>query len=259
VQPPKQGPGSAAWAEQAAAVLSSRPPNPDQAGVVQVLPAEFHDHLEQLRRFPDAQRMFDAGWAVALVTDLRRLICAQDSVRVDEDGDPPLAISDLSSLAQVALPLQRPPAQLPATFDPALQVWKISSPSRNVRITDRFGGEAGDGVFKFGFVVEVLTSFLSVAEYRGRLILRDGYHRAYRLMQSGIFVAPAFVRAYADDEAVFTGQPLPEQIWMGERPPLLADFADDALAHDAWLSHADTELYVGAIPPGLSLDPRANR
>jgi hypothetical protein len=192
--------------------------SPDQEGLIQLLPENLHDHVKQLQQFPDARRMFDDNWGVALVIDLRRLVSAQPSVRVDDAGDDVGHESDLRSVAHVTLPVQRPPAEVPAEFDPALQVWKITSKSPNIRITNNYGREFRDGFFTFGFVVEVLTPFLSVAQYRGRLVLRDGYHRAYRLISSGVFVAPAFLRAYADDESVFTKKTPAEQIWTGDRP-----------------------------------------
>jgi hypothetical protein len=233
--------------------------NPDQEGVIQLLPEDLHDHVKQLQQFPDARRMFDDKWTVALVTDLRRLVSAQPSVRVGDAGDDGGAESDLRSIAHVTLPTQRPPAELPAEFDPALQVWKITSRSPNVRITNKYGSEFREGFFTFGFIVEVLTSFLSVAQYRGRLILRDGYHRAYRLISSGVLAAPVFLRAYVDDESVFTKKAPSERIWTGDRPPLLGDFTNDVVARDIWLPRHDTTLYIGATPPGLSVDPRANR
>jgi hypothetical protein len=256
---PSRGPGSREWAKLAAAEIAKRPASPDQGDLIQVLPESLHDHVKQLQEFPDARRMFDDKWKVALVTDLRRLVSAQPSVRVGGAGEDIGPDSDLRSIAQVTLPVQRPPAELPAEFDPALQVWKITSESPNVRITNKYGNEFREGFFTFGFVVEVLTSFLSVAQYRGRLILRDGYHRAYRLISSGVLAAPVFVRAYADDDPVFTKKTPSEPIWKGERPPLLGDFTNDVVARDIWLPRRDTTLYIGATPPGLSVDPRANR
>jgi hypothetical protein len=248
------------WAKRATAEIAKRPVSPDQEGVIQLLPENLHDHVEQLQQFPDARRMFDDKWGVALVTDLRRLVSAQPSVRVGGAEDDVVGPeSDLQSIAHVTLPVQRPPAELPAEFDPALQVWKITSKSPNIRITNKYGSEFREGFFTFGFVVEVLTSFLSVAQYRGRLVLRDGYHRAYRLISAGVVAAPVFVRAYADDESVFTKKTPSDQVWKGDRPPLLGDFTNDVVARDIWLPRYDTTLYIGATPPELSVDPRANR
>jgi hypothetical protein len=239
--------------------LATRSPFPDQAGVIQALPAMLNEHVAQLRHSPDARRMFDDHWAVALVVDLRRLVSAQGFVLTDYHTAAVSAEPDIRSVAHTTLPLERPPAQIATDFDPALQVWRVTSPSTNMRITSRFADETRAGAFGVGFTVEVLTSFLSVAEYGRRLILRDGYHRAYQLIRAGIFSAPAFVRAYRDDETVFVGETLPKEIWTGDRPPLLADFGNGTVAHDIWLPQPETTLYVGAIPPGLSLDPQANR
>ncbi len=197
--------------------------------------------------------MLDDGWALAMVSDLRRLIAAQQTVVTAElDRGGPVA-GDLLAVARLTLPLEQPSAEIPASFDAERQIWKLTSKNPNVRITGRFGGEVRPGALGFGFIVEVLTSFVSVAESNGLLVLRDGYHRTQRLLQAGIFTAPVFLRRFSEGEKLFARQMVPPAVWGGEHPPLLADYGDDRLAHDTWLPHTDTTLYVSAVPATLAI------
>lgn len=197
--------------------------------------------------------MVSDGWSLAMISDLRRLVAAQGSIVVDRNGIEAPLDPDPLAVAKLALPLAQPAVEIPASFDQQRQIWQVRSPSPNLRITGRFGGEVRPNALGFGFIVEVLISFMSVAEHNGRLVLRDGYHRAHRLLSAGIVSAPAFIRSFANDEPIFGREMLPAQIWQGEHPPQLADYGDDRLAHDIWLPRQDTTLYISAQPHGLAV------
>jgi hypothetical protein len=235
--------------------LLARPAYLDQSGLIEPWPSELEEHAAALRAGEGAKPMFDRGWELAVVGDLRRMVAAQPTVFVDAQGGEdhgPLDPHDLAAVAAVTLPLSPPPAQIPADFDEDRQAWRIRSPSPNLRITGTFGGEVQPNVLGFGFLVQVLTSFVSVAEYRGRYILRDGYHRTYRLLAAGIVRAPVFVRRFDDGESLFRRGMLPEAIWCGDRPPTLQDYHDDSVAEDVHFAPDDTQVLVHATPPDLA-------
>jgi hypothetical protein len=141
----------------------------------------------------------------------------------------------------------------PAVLNPhENQTWNISSPSPNLRITGTFAGEVKPDVIGFGSLLEVLTSFVSVAELRGRYILRDGYHRTYRMIAAGLVRVPAFVRHFGENESVFRSGMLPEVVYCGDRPPTLGDYHDDAVAGDVSYSPTDTMISVQAAPAHLA-------
>ncbi len=156
------------------------------------------------------------GWKLALITDLRRVVAAQPTVFVDEihGYDAGVAPGDLAAVACLTLPLAPPPARLPAHFDEDNQTWNISSRNPNLRITGTFAGEVKPDVVGFGFLLEILTSFVSVAEFRGRYVLRDGYHRAYRLLAAGVVRVPVFVRRCGEEDSLFRSGMLPEAIYV---------------------------------------------
>ena len=73
--------------------------------------------------------------------------------------------------------------------------------------------------------------FLEAARYRGRAFLRDGYHRAYRLLKAGVAHIPAVVvragtlkELGADQQWFF-----PESVLFSSHPPMVHDFLDDRL------------------------------
>jgi hypothetical protein len=232
--------------------LLSRPVAVDQAGLVVSLPPAFGEHAAAVRASEGAKSMFANGWEIELITDLRRVIAAQPTVFLDgpENGVEPVS-PDPASIARIALPLSAPASQVPVRFDEPSQTWHITSPSPNLRITGNFGGEVEPGVLGFGFLVRVLPSFVSVAEYRGRYILRDGYHRAYRFLSQGVRAVPAFVRRFGDDESLFRAGMLPEAVYCGERPPTLQDYLDDAVASDVSFAPRETTIVVSAAPTSL--------
>jgi hypothetical protein len=75
------------------------------------------------------------------------------------------------------------------------------------------------------------SPFFEVAEFRGRWFLRDGYHRAYRLLKAGVDRMPVVViYARSIDEL---GATAPwffnEEQLFSARPPQVTDFLDDNL------------------------------
>jgi hypothetical protein len=75
------------------------------------------------------------------------------------------------------------------------------------------------------------SPFFEVAEFRGRWFLRDGYHRAYRLLQAGVHQIPSVIihaRTIGELGATdlwFFGE---EQLF-SDHPPRVTDFLDENL------------------------------
>jgi hypothetical protein len=78
------------------------------------------------------------------------------------------------------------------------------------------------------------SPFFEVAEFEGRWFLRDGYHRAYRLLRAGVMHSPAVII-----KARTLGELGPVQPWFfsketlfSKTPPLVTDFLHDDLTID---------------------------
>ena len=74
-------------------------------------------------------------------------------------------------------------------------------------------------------------TFLEVALYKGRPFLRDGYHRAYRLLRAGVFLVPAVIVRARTLQELGSGKPwfFSEPVLLSTHPPMLCDFLNDAL------------------------------
>jgi hypothetical protein len=75
------------------------------------------------------------------------------------------------------------------------------------------------------------SPFLEVAELRGRWFLRDGYHRAYRLLQAGLHCIPAVVIHARTMQELGATDPwfFGEEQLFSYRPPQVVDFLEEKL------------------------------
>jgi hypothetical protein len=82
------------------------------------------------------------------------------------------------------------------------------------------------------FFVTMGSSYLTAARYKGRIFLRDGYHRATALLNNGVTDVPCiFIEARTFEEVAAPGAGfLSYETVFGMHPPLLPDFWDPAVA-----------------------------
>ena len=219
-------------AETLRAGVAARPPWVDKTGVVTDAPARVVAYGESLIQHPSVAPFFAQGWRVAVV-DLSKTCAIQPLVFCDGlERISTAHASDLLSLAVISLPTPAPDPT-PAQFDSFKQAWVFSSLNPNLRITGQAGGQIQPGVSAFGFAVGVTSSYMQVVCCRGRHLLRDGYHRAFAFLRSGITHVPAFVRHVATiDEMLLPPGLLGSDVFLGDRPPLLTDYDNDDVSSD---------------------------
>lgn len=242
-----------ALVSRARAAVAARAADLDQTGVVAPLPVELADHEAALRA--SSPTMFDEGWELALV-DLSQVCAFQPTVHLAHAEERVAAAlgGDLTGLARLTVPVTSS-QRLRASFDEARNAWVIVSPNRNLRLIGRFtapvpgsplGGESG-GTPGFGFVVTVAPSYLQVAEFCGRYILRDGYHRAMGLLSAGVRVVPALVCSIEAVEQLNVPGILPQEAFLGARPPLLPDYFVDDVAVEVLTPSAQKMVLIQGI------------
>lgn len=234
--------------EAARAHVANRPEGVDQVELLNDLPAELEEHVRQLRSGP-AATMFADGWDVRLV-DLARVCAFQPTVFVDSAAERTAGASldDWAAVAEVTLPTQWR-NQLPSQFDEVHQQWLLVSRNPNLRVIGHFSGPvAGPGSpIGFGFFVAVTPSFVNVALYQGRYFLHDGYHRALGLLARGIRRVPVFVKEYAAIHDLVPEGMLPQEAFVGPRPPTLPDFLDEQVAARVELPASQKMVIVHAM------------
>jgi hypothetical protein len=211
---------------QVHAQVARRPPFDGGSAVVGPCPAILLGHRDTLYAHGRFSAMRSEGWEIAII-DLERVCVVQPMVL--SEPDPRVATKpdpgDMATLAKITLPIPDPQV-LPYQIDSAKNVALLSSPNPNLRAVGFRVQQLEQGTF-LGFVVEVATSFVQVAEFGGRFVLTDGTHRAVSLLKLGITRIPALTRKHAHGEDLRLAKSvLSAAVYLGERPPRLADYWD---------------------------------
>ncbi len=238
--------------EQARAAVAARAPGLDQTDVIQDTPGELSAYVEALQHHPAVLPYFNEGARVALV-DLTRVCAIQPNVFVDQAAQRVAEVDghDWVSMASVSLPLPTP-TQLPAQFDNIRQAWIFTAANPNLRIVGTWGGPLPQGAVGFGFIVAILPSFVQVAHYQSRYLLRDGYHRAIGFLSRGITVVPAFVRDFETfDDLGFNPGMLPQDSYLGQRPPVLPDYLDESVSAQVTLPATQKMVVIQGLEVGF--------
>jgi hypothetical protein len=246
-------PSHLALANQAREVVGQRAAGIDQSNAFFELPSELVTHLKALEANPKSANIRAERGEPRLI-DLTK-ICAAQPVIYTEDAVrrvKGIQSDDLVAIAQMTVPIPVP-RRMPIAFDPTRQVWIISSANPNLRVAGNFSAEI-ENKRAFGFLIELATSYMQVAGLAGRYFLRDGYHRAYGLLASGITVVPGFVQEFQTFEEV--GMPvglLPQNAYLGEQPARLTDYLDEAVSTEVDVPVTQKTIVIQALEvPTLS-------
>ncbi len=178
---------------------------------------------------------------IAMV-ELERLIVGQSHVNVDHTDRLAARLADTTTseaLFRFCLPLDRAeaPVQMRKMDSSKFMLWSASSdfrfqeaallrPDQVARIEPL--GPVG-GII--GLMTGYGSNFLSVIESDGRLVLHNGHHRAYALVERGFTHAPAVIQTVTrmDELKLAAGRRVladPAFYFKSARPPLLKDFFD---------------------------------
>ncbi|HEY0412600.1 MAG TPA: hypothetical protein VGD66_05630 [Allosphingosinicella sp.] len=179
------------------------------------------------------------------LVELSRLIVSQSSVSAGFSAELRRGLApgmDPEALFRFCLPLERPHPPVKARRAGSDR-WTFTCDSTDFRLhrTRLLTPEQVAGLRTFGPVASVLafvvgfgSNFLSVVKSDGRLLLQNGYHRAYSLLAAGITHAPAVVQIVTrkDELKIAANEDVcedPAFYFRAARPPLLRDFLDPRL------------------------------
>lgn len=202
---------------------------------VRELPSAYLALASEFQRRPDVIQAFAPHqWSVAALDLTVPVISFQSLVHTDDAKQrvADIDLDDTQALFNVCLPEQEN-VELPGGFDPSQNAFTVSSLNPNLRIASFELVDAGQptGLVKriAGFTLSLGSSHIQVAEYRGRWMIRDGYHRLCGLIALGATVVPCIhIKARTFEE---TGAARPGffgyEVLYSDRPPQLRDFLDD--------------------------------
>lgn len=199
--------------------------------------------LQAMKERPEIRAAFTGlAWYPAMV-NLHKVIAFQKIISVEGlEARVVSAHRGKEQLLELCLPTNQPLPPSAALVDPDGKGFTVSSHNPNLRITGGQGeAEVSPGpglptvrMQALMFFVSLGASYMQVAHYKGRYLIRDGYHRGAGLLREGIDVVPCILIDAKNFDEVVVGQPqafLPYEVLFGDRPPQLADFWDDDVAH----------------------------
>jgi hypothetical protein len=171
------------------------------------------------------------NWMLGVI-DLRRLLAFQRRLVFSATQRllPVPKEDDWSSLVSLAFGQRRSTKHYLVHDDDAAEDLNISLHSNNPDLQLRLKPKAGQCAC-LPLSLHGGSPFLEVAELRGRWFLRDGYHRAYRLLQAGVHRVPAVVIHTRTVEELGAAEPwfFDEGQMYSDRPPRVVDFLDKDL------------------------------
>jgi hypothetical protein len=163
-------------------------------------------------------------WSIGIV-DLRLLIAFQRRLIFDDHFSHAESLAGDDWPALVALAFGPP---IPITYHKLASndselVLQSENPNLQIRASDKHDHEP--------FRLHGGSPFFEVAEYSGRWFLRDGYHRAFRLMRAGVMHCPAIIVRARTLAELGASQPwfFSEGTLFSSHPPRVTDFLDHEL------------------------------
>ena len=242
-----------AAAEKARQTVAARTTTLDQSDLIGPIPNELADYVQRVRENNPGKALVDQGFEIRMV-DLSRTCAVQPQIHTDHAIDRVAGVdpNDLESIAAITLPIGTATA-LPVFFDPTKNAWLFTSANPNLRVIANFSSRLPNGMQGWGFAVGVSMSFVQVASYGGRALLRDGYHRAVGLLARGITRVPAFFKEF-ESVAELNLPPglFSHEVYMGSNPPLLPDYLDDSVAVDTRSPIVQKVVMIQALEVAVS-------
>ena len=237
--------------EAARAVVAAREKSRALSPIVAPCPEILHAHRAALYGHERFKTFRDEGWEIYIV-DLTRVCVVQHAVVTEPDARiTRLDADDLPALADIMLPIPDP-QPLSYQVDSLRNVAVVGSLDGNLRVVGFAAREVPRGTH-MGFILEIATSYVQVAEVGGRFVLRDGNHRAAALVKKGITKVPALVRSFAHGEDLAPPKGvLAPAIYLGERPPTPLDYWDPAVSAAVLVPRRRKFVLIQALEQSLA-------
>jgi hypothetical protein len=190
------------------------------------------DLLSASAKRADLQKEYERfDWTLGVV-DLRHLLAFQRRLVFNATRNISAVPTqeDWPQLISLAMGPQRGTEHRVVRNGSAADNLDISLHSSNPDLQLRLSPNAGTSDYS-PFSLYGGSPFVEVAELLGRWFLRDGYHRAYRLLQAGVYRVPAVVIRTRTFEELGAAEPwfFSEDQLFSDHPPRVVDFLDESL------------------------------
>jgi hypothetical protein len=211
--------------ERAANLVRSCPEWDSISPVLEDASEHLKDRLSTYATRDDVQMEFEGlEWKLAVI-DLRRLLSVQRRLVLPAAEAEPESRDNLDWQRRLDLAF---PTRRTSEFTHHLNAAELAMHTENPDFSVRLRPTSSDAE-PFSLALCHGSPFMEVACYRDRWFLRDGYHRAFRLLRADVFSVPAVIIEARSMEELGAIQPwfFPEDILLSRRPPAVSDFASD--------------------------------
>ena len=180
----------------------------------------LRDTLQPVALRPDLlDEMRGLTWSLGVV-DLRRLIAFQRRLFFPRQLDPIVIPGPRDWHALLALSFGPPrPVVCNMVHNSLANTLVLQSDNPNIHLRTLIDTTTP-------LTVHAGSPFFEVACYRGRWFLRDGYHRAYALLQGGVHAVPAVIVHAENLQQLGADRPwfFPEEVLFSNQPPRVETF-----------------------------------
>ena len=224
------------------------------------LPASLRKKRRTLRANPYFRESFDDLPTTIEMVELRHLVVSQESVGTEFSESIAKRLGKAptpEALFDFCLPLDRPlpPMKVQRLGDERYLFVSNSTDFRAHNLTlvtgaavpklKTFGPAGAALILPIGFG----SNFLSAVKSEKRIVLQNGYHRAFALMSLGITHAPMVIQhvTRTDELRLAASSDVydnPAFYFRSARPPMLKDFLDPALAKPFRIWPLETRVEV---------------
>jgi hypothetical protein len=224
------------------------------------LPEAMRPLARRLKRYPYFRHTYDTLPTQIHMVELARLVVSQSSVSSEFSAELRRRLRPgmpEDELFRFCLPTDRPHPPVRAR-KVSSDRWIFTSDSTDFRLhrTQLIKPERVKDLRTFGPVSEILglmvgfgSNFMSVVRSEERLLLQNGYHRAYTLLAAGITHAPAVVQTVTrkDELKIAANEDVcddPAFYFRAARPPLLRDFLDPRFGKKLLVHRMQTSIEI---------------
>ncbi len=169
------------------------------------------------------------GGRLAMV-NLREVLAFQKTIRVDDlDARAAPALEDLSHLLELCFPSS---LSLEINYERDDVGFTLTSTNPNFLIVPGQSPLDIGGLSSFPFHLVPNRNYFMVAHYQGRYFIHNGYHRAVGFLRAGRDIVPCVLaEAQHFDQVGWRPGMIDQEQMLGEYPPRLVDFWDDAVSY----------------------------
>jgi hypothetical protein len=188
-------------------------------------PAQLADRVRELSRTDAFRSTVEGVPHRVVVISLGQLVAFQFTV------DKPYCATftvpgagTLEDVATITLPTTPPKVSVNVGRDQSGFV--LSAPGPNLRVSTMEVQASEGGPLRMTVDLTLGSPFVQVAEFGGRMILRNGYHRVVSLLTQGVSHAPVILLQCADYAQTGAAGPgfFAPHVVMGPKPPLLKHY-----------------------------------